>query len=114
MRGVHEVIVCDNCSLGNSDMQMNRLLAVAIDRGIAVIEDATQAISTELNARKAGNFGDFACSVSMARRPLRLRRGKRGGLTAKKSAIACSSFVIITGCRAEKCSGIPKLAPNTR
>jgi perosamine synthetase len=40
-------------------MQLNRLLAVAIDRGIAVIEDATQAISTELNARKAGNFGDF-------------------------------------------------------
>jgi perosamine synthetase len=38
--------------------QMDRLLDVARHHGIAVIEDAAQAIGTEFHSRKAGSFGD--------------------------------------------------------
>jgi len=41
--------------------QMNSILEVATRGNLAVVEDAAQAVGTEQNDTKCGNFGDLAC-----------------------------------------------------
>ena len=40
---------------------MDKIMAIAQDRGLKVIEDCAHAIETEYRGRKAGTFGDFGC-----------------------------------------------------
>lgn len=40
---------------------MDAIMSIARERGLAVIEDAAPALGVEYKGRKAGTFGDFAC-----------------------------------------------------
>jgi dTDP-4-amino-4,6-dideoxygalactose transaminase len=50
--------------------EYERIDAVAREHGLSVIEDAAQSFGAELNSKKAGSFGDIACTSFFPAKPL--------------------------------------------
>jgi len=47
--------------LTGNPAKMDQILEIARKHGLAVVEDAAQAVSAELNGKKVGSFGDIGC-----------------------------------------------------
>jgi dTDP-4-amino-4,6-dideoxygalactose transaminase len=67
--------------------EMEPIMAQARDRGIAVIEDAAQAIGAEMNGKPAGTIGDVACFSFFPSKNLGAF-GDGGILTTNNAALA--------------------------
>ena len=47
--------------IGGSPCEMDKIMQIAKDRDLRVVEDACQAHMSEFNGKKVGSFGDFGC-----------------------------------------------------
>jgi len=67
--------------------EMDPIMAVAEAHGLAVIEDAAQAIGSEYHGRRAGSIGQMSCFSFLPSKNLG-RFGDRGMLTTRDPALA--------------------------
>ena len=65
--------------------RMDRIMAIAREAGLFVVEDAAPAIGAEWNGRRVGSFGDFACFSFQGAKLL--VSGEGGALVTNDSAL---------------------------
>jgi perosamine synthetase len=78
--------------LGGNPVDLDRILAIARKRGLAVVEDACQAHLAEWRGRKVGTWGDAGCFSFQASK--NLNSGEGGAVLTGDPAIAERAFAL--------------------
>lgn len=90
---------------------MDDVMKIAARHGLAVIEDAAQALGKDRNGRLAGTFGDFGCFSFYKTKALSTFEG---GMIAVRDADRAEQLRCLVDPIANKASGFPVVGHNFR